>query len=125
MCYLYNMADQYIQYKIAADTSLYSTPVPSLHKVLVAIPGANELKITPTYSNQLLPGYEVLMELCDSRQIAAAMMSDIGVKLQAAAEEQLETQLQLESLEKEVKGLNINNATRARPFLEYASRARL
>mgnify|MGYP001593925734 CR=1 FL=1 len=94
-----------------------SSSVDILQPVLVKVPGTDVLRVTPTYANQALCGYQIVMTLGDTKKIATAIMSDAG---NSTLEERLGVQSDLEALRKEVEELKASNYRRAQPFLQYA-----
>ena len=55
---------------------IVSGSVDTLQPVLVKVPGTDVLRVTPTYANQALPSYQIVMVLGDTKKIATTIMSD-------------------------------------------------
>jgi len=99
--------------------SINSTFVNPKQQLLVAVPGAKELRVTPTYANQVMPGHQIVMELGSPNYVATAIMSKFRSNIENTLEEE-KLLAQLETLGPEVEVLKTSTASRAQPFLRYA-----
>ncbi|MBI2580267.1 hypothetical protein HYV85_00485 [Candidatus Woesearchaeota archaeon] len=87
---------------------------------LAVVPFTRSLAVTPTYLNQIPPGYQAAAELASADRVVAALMPKLSSQLNTRVEEkQIELKLQIEALEAKVSELS-SSIGRARLFLDYA-----
>ena len=94
--------------------------------VLVKVPGTLELRVTPTYADQVFPGHEVVMTYGDPRYISSTIVNKIKSSLEAALEEEkFGLEVEIDGLRERASKLSESRAARAKLFLDYASREKL
>ncbi|MBI2143391.1 hypothetical protein HYU20_03550 [Candidatus Woesearchaeota archaeon] len=87
---------------------------------LAVVPFTRSLAVTPTYLNQIPPGYQAAAELASADRVVAALMPRLSSQLTTRVEEkQIELELQTEALGAKVSGLS-SSIGRARLFFDYA-----